>query len=1001
MMEWIRRLPWFARPARTKLPLRCHRPRVEALEDRWLPSTVTNLLDSGPGSLRDAIATTPANGTVTFQPGLTGTIHLTAASGTLDITKDLTIAGPGASAISVSGGNAVQVFTIAPNHTVSISGLTVRDGRGPHGGDIYNSGTLSVASSVITAGSTFDVGGGGGGLFNAGTLTLYNTTVSGNTSNGNGGGVFNAGSLTATNTTFAGNTAVDGGAVANSGTLTLINATVAGNDTVAGGSGGGLYLSANQAAVLVNTLVAGNTALAGPDITGTVTAADHDLIGNGSNSSGVVAGVSGNLVGTGSNPIDPRLGVLQNNGGPTPTRALLAGSPAIDAGTNTVGLTVDQRGFQRAVDGVIDIGAYEYQPPATAVALLVAPNPSTVNQPTALTATVSGVASGSNTPLGSVTFYDGGTPLATVPLNANGSALYATQAFLAGSHSLTASYSGFSVGDYQLASSNTPTPLVETINKEDTVTAVASSPNPASVGQPVTFTAFVSPYAPGPTLPTGTVTFYDNGNNLATVALSAADTGTYTTASLPAGTHSITAHYNGDSNFIVSTSVPRIQTINAYAAGVTLSSSPNPSRTGQPVTWQVTVRNTGGTGPVPTGTVSFLDGSSVVATSPLVNGSAVYTTATLTVGSHTITAHYNGDADFTPSTSTPLAQMVRYTLFAVGGAPGRVVVYKPDGTPLADFAPYGPSYTGPVSVAVGDVNGDGYLDLVTGALVGNPDVRVFDGKALATGTFNPNNPTASMLAGWFPYSINFNVGANVAVGDIEHDGYADIVTGASVGNPDVRVYSGRDITNHTFNPDGASMVAEWFPYGLGYNIGANVAVGDVNGDGYADVVTGATAGNPDVRVYSGRDIATHAFNPNGSSMMAQFFAYGLNFNVGAYVAVGDVSGDGYGDVITGASTGNPDVHVYDGRAIANHTFNGSHPEANQTTQFFAYDTGIGMGVSVGAADFEANGHFDILTGNTAGAGHYKVLRAGTTGVNPPGVMEGLPADLRSGLCVGA
>src|SRR6516225_8501060 len=84
------------------------RPRVETLEGRCLPSTVTNLLDAGPGSLRDAIATTPAGGTVDFQPGLTGTITLT--SGELAINEDLTITGPGADVITVSGNNASRVF---------------------------------------------------------------------------------------------------------------------------------------------------------------------------------------------------------------------------------------------------------------------------------------------------------------------------------------------------------------------------------------------------------------------------------------------------------------------------------------------------------------------------------------------------------------------------------------------------------------------------------------------------------------------------------------------------------------------------------------------------------------------------------------------------------------------------------------------------------------------------------------------------------------------------
>src|SRR5262249_37399020 len=94
---------------------------LELLEARCLPSTVTNLTDHDPGSLRDAIATTPSGGTVDFQPGLTGTIVLT--TGELAINKDLTIVGPGADVITVSGNKASRVFDIG-NYTTAISGLT-------------------------------------------------------------------------------------------------------------------------------------------------------------------------------------------------------------------------------------------------------------------------------------------------------------------------------------------------------------------------------------------------------------------------------------------------------------------------------------------------------------------------------------------------------------------------------------------------------------------------------------------------------------------------------------------------------------------------------------------------------------------------------------------------------------------------------------------------------------------------------------------------------------
>jgi len=309
-----------------------------------------------------------------------------------------------------------------------------------------------------------------------------------------------------------------------------------------------------------------------------------------------------------------------------------------------------------------------------------------------------------------------------------------------------------------------------------------------------------------------------------------------------------------------------------------------------------------------------------------------------------------------------------------------------DGALLTEFAPYGPSYSGPISVAVGDISGDGVPDLVTAAGVGNPDVRVYDGRAIRNGTFNPANPNASLLAQWFAYGINFNIGATVAVGDIEKDGFADIVTGATAGNPHVKVFSGRDIAMHRFDPNGSSVVAQWFAYGLQFNIGVNVAVGDVSGNGYADIVTGATAGNPHVKVYSGKDIALHTFAPNGSSVVAQWFAFGLQFNIGANVAVADINGDGFGDVIVGAASGNSHVKVYDGRAIANGSLQLANPDASLLNQFFAYNSlNANVGVTVAAADFERTRHFDIVTGPTRGPDNVRVVRGTATGMMPPAV----------------
>jgi hypothetical protein len=126
--------------------------------------------------------------------------------------------------------------------------------------------------------------------------------------------------------------------------------------------------SGSSVPVLHNTLIAGNfngaTGTTRDDVFGALNpGGDYNLIGDGTGMTGLSNGVNGNLVGSAAAPIDPLLGPLQDNGGPTKTHALLIGSPAIDAGNNAYATDWDQRGegFPRIVNGIIDIGAFEYQ----------------------------------------------------------------------------------------------------------------------------------------------------------------------------------------------------------------------------------------------------------------------------------------------------------------------------------------------------------------------------------------------------------------------------------------------------------------------------------------------------------------------------------------------------------------------------------------------------------------------------------------------------------------
>jgi hypothetical protein len=397
-------------------PWRClrMRPTLMALEDRRLMSVyqVTNNANSGTGSLPFEISLANANAganTIEFASNLSGlTITLASDAGSeLELTNTSgtqTITGPaGGVTIDASGNN--RVFQVGASVTASISGLTIADGDvSGSGGGLYNKGNVTLTNVTV---SSSTASGNGGGLYDGGVMTLTNVTLTGNSAGSGGGlqednngtlmltdctvsgntGVFgggiwlHTGAATMTGDTMSGNHGAYGGGVRNSdGTLTLTNCTLSGNSATSNGAGISniatttvinCTVAGNSAAhdgggiegtvTLGNTIVATNTAsIAGPDADGTVTSKGDNLIGNTSGSSG--------WTGTDVLNTNPDLGTLANNGGPTQTMALLTGSPAIDAGANSIsGLTIpttDERGALRGSAGpnagsTVDIGAYE------------------------------------------------------------------------------------------------------------------------------------------------------------------------------------------------------------------------------------------------------------------------------------------------------------------------------------------------------------------------------------------------------------------------------------------------------------------------------------------------------------------------------------------------------------------------------------------------------------------------------------------------------------------
>lgn len=375
-------------------------------------------ISGGNLSLREAIGLANGNAggdTITFAPELDGQpILLT--QGQLEIGESVAIQGNGAANTIIDAQQQSRVFSIlSSGGDVTFDGLTVTNGKvtGGEGGGIWSqsTGALTVTSSKISGNAALQGGGirsagsvavtsstisgnsallNGGGIFTNGSVTMIGSTISHNAAGAGGGGIRASGSVTATNSTISGNSAeFDGGGIYTNTAVTLFGSTVSGNSAL-NGNGGGIITTSS--ATICNSIVAGNSDTddgGTPDlrVNGPLVV-QASLIGD-NNRTGLTPAATpdtnGNLIGTHAAPLDPKLAPLADNGGPTPTHALLPGSPAIDAGNNNlandpglngipgdsddVPLMTDQRGpgFPRLINArrdqaaaQVDMGAFEY-----------------------------------------------------------------------------------------------------------------------------------------------------------------------------------------------------------------------------------------------------------------------------------------------------------------------------------------------------------------------------------------------------------------------------------------------------------------------------------------------------------------------------------------------------------------------------------------------------------------------------------------------------------------
>jgi hypothetical protein len=752
--------------------------------------------------------------------------------------------------ITASGGG----ISNAGNGIITISNSTVANnfsgGSGGGFSDENNAGTLIVSNSIFLNNSAVGSGGGiqeggpsttitnslfqgntssatGGGLFlNGVAVSLQNNTLVGNTALGGGGGAeiqtsgIGTSATTITNSTFTGNSSTgnaaaggtaNGGGIdapaAFTGLLSLLNDTINGNTAT---NGGGVFWAGTAGTIDVqNTILAHNFAGTGTDannLAGSFTDNGGNLVGvtgAGSGNSGFVASTTQG--GTVAVPLDPGLGPLQNNGGPTVgptttgallTEALLTGSPALDKGVTSLAFpspTTDQRGFTRPDTGTgenPDVGAFEFQDVTLSVSITRA----------------------------AVTIPQGGSDKLTITVTNTGS------------NALPADNSAISV--------TLPSGLSVAAG---TATTLTISPLPA--GQSASFTLSVTGTTAGSQTVTATVVSPDTASvtNSATITVA---TALANSASFPIG-------FGNGANGVEAV-------VNLQANGqVVANPSPIPGF-GGPIT-----RATG---------------------------------------------DFNGDG-------------VVDTVWAVasGGASRIRIIDGATHNVLADFFAFDPAFNGGVSVAVADVNGDGVPDLIVGAGPGGgPQVKVIDGTKLNQLQSNSEISDAALIATFFAYNPGFTSGVFVAAGDVNGDGHADVITGPGAGGgPEVKVIDGTKLSQLQANAEiaGTALLGDFFAFDPAFAGGVTVAAGDVNGDGLADVITGAgPGGGPQVKAIDATKLNLLQANAEiaDSALIASFFAYNPAFTGGVTVDTANVNGQGRNDIVTGAGPGGgPQVEVFD------------------------------------------------------------------------------------------
>jgi hypothetical protein len=557
------------------------------------------------------LAATPSQATVTN----TVTLMLTATAPTGTPTGTITFYD-GTTAIGSANLNTGGVATI-PVSTLSAGSHSL---TGQYPGDASNmAGTSNVFTEVINQATTTTTLATSASPVSVGTTVTFTATVTGSSTDAPTGNV----TFTADGTNVLGTSTLNTGGIAplptaalTPGTHTIV-AAYAGDTNNSASSAVGLVEIVNQIGTTTAITVGPNPANAGALVTLTANVA----IAAGATPDGAITGT-----------------VTFKDGATTLGTAALntAGQAVLTLNTLAAGphaVLATYNGNTNYVGSNSSALAETINSTSTNAALNASSSPVFAGQNETFTVTLTSATGG--IPTGAVAFHEGASVIGTGTVNAQGIATFSTTTLAVGTHTVTAAYPGDL--NYQPSTSAAVTVVVQLA---PTTTALATSANPSVLGQGLTLTATVTSITANPT---GNVNFMDGSTLLSSVAVNAGGTAVYSTSSLTFGAHVLTAVYQGDSIHATSTSSAVNEQI-VETAAETLTSSANPATSGTNVTFTAVVN--GQNGVVPTGQVTFKDGTALLGTMTTTNGVAAYSTNTLAVGTHTIAASYSGDTNY-------------------------------------------------------------------------------------------------------------------------------------------------------------------------------------------------------------------------------------------------------------------------------------------------------------------------------------------------------------------